>query len=196
MADAPLDDLVTSLGGVGDLVAGVRRDQWDARTPCPRWNVRELVNHMVLGHRLFTGILRGEAARTPEALDPCSEDVLGEDPASAYRGAVADLLAAFREPGVLEQVFEVPAGTVPGFVAVHLRVVEDLVHGWDLARATGQRLRVPDDLVAREVAFTRSTLDDIPPEQSPFAPPQSVPDDAPSLDKLAALSGRQAHPQH
>lgn len=187
---APLDDLAASLRAVGDLIADVPRDQWSAPTPCAAWNVRELVDHMVLGHRLFSGILRREAAVEPGALDPESADVLGGDPAGAYRAAVADLLGAFRQPGVLEQVWQVPAGAVPGSAAVHLRAVEDLVHGWDLSRATGLELRVPDELVEPEVEFARSKLADVPPDRSPFAAPESVPATAPALDRLAGVLGR------
>ncbi|MFD2466215.1 TIGR03086 family metal-binding protein [Amycolatopsis silviterrae] len=181
----PVDDLAAVLESTGELVAGVSR--WDAPTPCPEWTVRELVNHLVLGHRLFTGALRGEAGGS---LDPRAADVLGDDPVAAYREAVAGLLAAFRQPGALERVVEVPAGTVPGIVAVHLRIVEELVHGWDLARATGQEPKFEDSLVEREIAFSTAKLGDLPPERSPFAPPVPVAESAPPLDRLVALLGR------
>jgi hypothetical protein len=44
MKVAPIDDLTAALGAVGDLVADVRQDQWSASTPCPEWDVRELVS--------------------------------------------------------------------------------------------------------------------------------------------------------
>ncbi|TQM06200.1 TIGR03086 family metal-binding protein [Pseudonocardia kunmingensis] len=188
---ARLDDLAEVLGIVGELVGAVRDDRWSAPTPCPEWDVRALVDHMVLGHRLFAGILRGEAAVTAGALDPGSADALGDDPAGAYGDAARDLLAAFGRPGVLGRTFEVPVGPVPGIVAVHLRIVEELVHGWDLAQAAGGgRPRFPDDVAERAVGFTRVKLADVPPEQSPFAPPQPVSDLAPQIDRLAALLGR------
>ena len=187
---APVDDLATILGVVGDLVAAVRPDQWDAPTPCPEWHVRELVAHLVIGHDLFTGILRGEAAVGPGGLDPKNRDVLGDDPAGAYRRATAGLLAAFRRPGALERIVEVPAGAVPGIAAVHLRAVEELVHGWDLARAIGGQVRFPEGIVERELEFSRGKLAELPPDRRPFGPPQPVPDDAPPLDRLVALLGR------
>ncbi|SFQ72999.1 TIGR03086 family protein [Amycolatopsis arida] len=194
MSDAihptPIDDLTAVLAVVGDLVATVRHDQWSTSTPCPEWDVRDLVNHMVIGNRLFAAILRGEAAVAPGVLDPATRDALGDDPVTAYQGAAEDLLAAFRQPGVLDEVFQVPAGAVPGVIAAHLRAVEELVHGWDLVRATGQRLRVSDHVVERQLEFTRGTLADIPPDRAPFAPPQPVPGDASPLDRLAALLGR------
>jgi uncharacterized protein (TIGR03086 family) len=79
---------------------------------------------------------------------------------------------------------------VPGVVALHLRITDVLVHGWDLARAIGGTPAFPDDLVAQELAFSRAALDGLPPERSPFAAPQPVADDAPLIDRLAACLGR------
>lgn len=187
----PVEDLAAATRAAGDLVADVRHEQWGAPTPCPEWNVRELVNHVVSGTRLFTGILRGDAIVGPDALDPKAGDTLGDNPASAYRKAAEELLAAFRQPGVLEQFFDVPVGTVPGVVALHLRTVEELVHGWDLAQATGQQTRFGDDTVERAIEFSLGKLADVPPERSPFAPPQPVLDHAPPLDRLVAMLGRE-----
>lgn len=194
MACAPTDDLATTGRAFGDLVAAVRHDQWSAPTPCAQWDVRALVNHVVTGDDLFARILRGRTSNVSGGLDPKTEDTLGDDPSATHRRAADDLLAAFRQPDVLSQVFQVPVGTVPGIAAAHLRTVENLVHGWDLARATGQQTRFPDNTVERELEFTRGKLVDVPSDRSPFAPPQPVPDDAPPLDRLAALLGRPVHP--
>lgn len=75
-------------------------------------------------------------------------------------------------------------------VALHLRITELLVHGWDLARATDQVVTFPEDLAGQELAFTRVALADIPPGRRPFAPPEPVADDAPAIDRLAACLGR------
>ena len=91
-------------------------------------------------------------------------------------------------------MFTLPFGTVPGSVALHLRMVELLVHGWDLARATGQPPRFPDGLAEQELAFSRRALADIPAERNPFGQPQPAPADAAAIDQLAALLGRTVTP--
>lgn len=186
----PLDQLAQLLDATGELIAGVRADQWNAPTPCTDWTVRDLVNHIVGGNRLFTGILRGEINLQPGGPPRPPIDWLGDDPPAAYRTAATALLEAFGQPGVMQQTFTVPFGSVPGAVALHLRNTELLAHGWDLARATGQATRFPDEVVEQELAFSRSSLGAIPPTRSPFAAPQPVADDAPTIDRLAALLGR------
>jgi uncharacterized protein (TIGR03086 family) len=69
--------------------------------------------------------------------------------------------------------------------------VETLVHGWDLATATGQRLPGSADALAEGVLdFSRALLARLPEGRHPFAPPRPVADDAPALDRLVALLGR------
>jgi hypothetical protein len=65
-----------------------------------------------------------------------------------------------------------------------------LVHGWDLSRALRISTEFPDGLAARELDFTGSMFADIPPKRSPFGPPQPVAEDAPEIDRLAALFGQ------
>jgi len=92
---------------------------------------------------------------------------------------------------VLERVFQAPIGPAPGAVLLHLRITELLVHGWDLARATGQPAHLPDDLAEEELAFARGlSAPDVPRSGHPFGPAQGVADDAPTIDRLAAYLGR------
>ena len=189
---APTDRLARAIDATGALIDGVKSDQWSDPTPCPEWNVRALVNHLVGGNRLFVRILSGEEMPPPETLARLrGADQLGDDPASAFRESGAALLEAFSKPGVLEDVYQVPAGRVPGVAALHLRITEHLVHGWDLARATGQPARLPDDLAEEELAFARGrNAPDVPRTGQPFGPVQEVSEDAPAIDRLVAYLGR------
>jgi uncharacterized protein (TIGR03086 family) len=78
-------------------------------------------------------------------------------------------------------------------VALQLRIVEAVVHGWDLARAIGRRADFPEEIVQQALQFTRAQLGRLGSTQGgrgPFAPPEAVADDAPTSDRLAALLGR------
>ncbi|MEO8749686.1 MAG: TIGR03086 family metal-binding protein, partial [Allobranchiibius sp.] len=137
-------------------------------------------------------IIAGWMPTPGNGVDPGAPVVTGSagDALDGYRQSARTLTGAFHFPGVLNQLVTVPFGTVPGNVALHLRIIDLLVHGWDLAQATGQAVRCPDALAEQEFQFTTAMLAGLPPDQRPFAPPQPVADDAPAIDRLAACLGR------
>jgi|tagenome__1003787_1003787.scaffolds.fasta_scaffold20931626_4 uncharacterized protein (TIGR03086 family) len=185
----PAGELEEALELSGRLVAEVKPDQWELPTPCTEWNVRQLVDHLVVGQQLFARVLRGEPFEQAVAAVRAVDDPLGDDPTAAYDASARDVLAAFTAPGVLERLVRVPFGTVPGAVARHLRIVESLVHGWDLATALGLPFDPPAELVEREIAFTGPMLGQVPPERRVFAPSRPPAGGAP-IERLAALLGR------
>lgn len=193
---APLDHLARAFDATDVLIAGIRDGQWSHPTPCPDWNVRALVNHLVAGNRTFAAIVRGEPPLPLERIRQMhGVDQLGDNPAGAYRETRAGLLAAFNQPGALERVLQAPIGPVPGVVLLHLRITDLLVHGWDLARATGQPARLPDDIAEEELAFARSPrAPDVPRTGNPFGPAHAIAGDAPAIDRLAAYLGRPVDP--
>jgi uncharacterized protein (TIGR03086 family) len=181
---SPVDRLTMALPVTGRLVEAIGPGEWELPTPCPDWTVRGVVNHLVIGHRRFATALTGG---TPPTAD---DDVLGSDPAGAYWSSAEAMLAAFRADGALDRPVTIPAGTLPGFVACELRVVEALVHGWDLARATGRSLEFPSALVEESIAFSEEQVGRIPADRTPFGPPRPVAHEASPLERLAALLGR------
>ncbi len=178
------DDLVAELEAASEelarLIAAVRDDQWSFPTPCAEWNVRELVAHIIESAARFATIMR--AGEPPAPVSMASAD--------RYRASARALVAALREPGVMERVYEVPIGSVPGAVVVHLRLTEALTHGWDLAKATGQEAQFDERVAEQEVEFTEGALAMVPADRKPFSPPQPVRDSATALEHLAALLGR------
>jgi uncharacterized protein (TIGR03086 family) len=183
--DADPEQLAAAAEVTGQVIDAVGDGQRGLPTPCDGWSVRDLAEHVVAGNDIFTAALHGQ----PTASGPPAER--SGDLASQYRRSIQELLQAFRQPGTLERVVSVPFGTVPGAVALHLRITELLVHGWDLARATGQAVAFPEDAAEQELAFSRQALKDVPPGRRPFAPPEPVAGDAPAIDRLAACLGRQ-----
>jgi uncharacterized protein (TIGR03086 family) len=180
-----LMDFDRALAGADAVVAGIKPGQWDAPTPCTEMDVRAVVNHLVSGHLTFAALARSEAP--PER----GADQLGDDPLEAFRRSGREMREAFAAPGVLEMEFTAPFGTAPGSALVHVRIVELLAHGWDLARATGQDLDFPEDLAERTLAATRHQLVTRPEgPEAPFAPEVKVPEEAPAIDRLAGFLGR------
>jgi uncharacterized protein (TIGR03086 family) len=183
MTDEGLSDLHDAGTALARVVASVGEDRWTAPTPCSEWTVAELVGHVTLGNRISTALLRGEdrpgGAQLPAAELP-----------AAFDRSMADLEEAFGRPGALEQTVTLPIGDIPATAARDLRVTELLVHGWDLALATGQDLSAPERAVQRALMFSREFIHRIPPGRQPFARSQDVPQDAPALDRLVALLGR------
>lgn len=182
------DQLAEAAAATEQVLVAITAAEWELPTPCSDWTVRELVRHVVSGNQVFADALGGDSGTTPDTVAESSADA---ELVSAYRQSTAVLLDAFRRPGVLEQMVTVPFGTVPAPVALHLRITELLVHGWDLARATGQQgATFPAGLAEQELSFSRAALADMPADRRPFGPAQPVADDAPAIDRLAAQLGR------
>jgi uncharacterized protein (TIGR03086 family) len=173
--------LEAGLKVTGSILDGIAADQWDLPSPCSEWSVRQVAEHLTGGNDLFTRALGGDV---PPSFPGT------EGGAKAYHKSAERLLSAFRQPGVMEKAVQVPFGSVPGAVALGLRLTEVLVHGWDLARATGQTPRFPEDAAEQALAFTVPMLQRVPPDRQPFGPPQPVDQHAPAIDRLAARLGR------
>src|SRR5262252_2553236 len=141
-----------ALDATGRVVGAVSADRWDAATPCDGWDARALVNHLVSGNLWAAELAAGATIEgVGSRLDG---DLLGADPAAAYRDSATAAAAVFRRPGALEAPCAVSYGPVPGSVYAGHRFIDVLVHGWDLAVATGQDPALDPELMeaCREIA--------------------------------------------
>ena len=171
-----LEQLGPHLGGV---VAGIRPDQLDASTPCEDFTVRGVLEHMIGGATAFAAAYRGEEAVEPDLGDP-----LGD-----FGTVLGDLVAAVSAPGALDQTVASPFGELPGETFARFVVLDGLVHGWDMATATGQAYDPPDELVAAADAFAHQALDPLRDGQT-FADAVEPDADASPIERLAAYTGR------
>jgi uncharacterized protein (TIGR03086 family) len=179
-----LDALNRAISGTDRLIVGIDVRQWSALTPCTEWDVRALVTHVTSGMLTFAALVRGDPRPDHAA------DHLTDDPVAAYRSAATTMRAAFAAPGALDRTYPSPIGPAPGSVLVPLRITELLVHGWDLAQATGQQSDVPADLAEGELALWRAQFRHGLPAGLPFAAAQTATTQAPAIDQLAAFLGR------
>lgn len=182
---APLGQLAQAIDATRQVINAIAPGQWQDPSPCSEWTVAQVAGHLVEGNFRFA-ILADGHPRPPLAELIATDDELP----AAYGDSGVALLEAFGQPGALDRIVTVPLGQLPGIAALRMRVVEILVHGWDLAVATGQRPEFPADLAEAGLAFTLAKLSDIPAGQQPFAPAHQVAADAPAIDRLAACLGR------
>ena len=147
-----------ALDATGRIVAGIGDEQWDAPTPCEGWTVRDLANHLVSGNWWVGELVAGRTI--DEVGDRYDGDVLGDDPGAAYRASARVAAEAFRHPDAMEAPVAVSYGPVPGSVYAGHRFIDVLVHGWDLAKATGQDTTLDPDLVeaCRQVVEPQAEL--------------------------------------
>lgn len=165
------------------VVEKVDADQLGEPTPCDEWDVRALLSHLVLGNRRFAAQIEGD-----EPPDP-SRDPLGRDHVKAFRASAEICEAAFRADGALERTYQAGIGEVDGTTFAMLRVVEAVVHGWDLAKATGQDTAFDPEVAEPALRFTRGRLEGQP-RPPTFGPEQPTPPDSTPADRLAAYLGR------
>ncbi|MBV9204315.1 MAG: TIGR03086 family protein [Actinobacteria bacterium] len=134
-----------ALDATGRIVDGVPADGWHAATPCGDWDARALVNHLVSGNWWAAELAAGRTIE--EVGSRLDGDLLGDDPAAAYARSAAAAAAVFRRPGALDAPCAVSYGPVPGSVYAGHRFLDVLVHGWDLAVATGQDYTLDPKLI-------------------------------------------------
>ena len=180
-----------AIGSTAGIVTAVRLDQAGAATPCTEWDVRDLLNHMIGTLWLSEALFTDRAPRypmAPGALPPA--DLAGDDPAAAYTEASAAALTAAAADDNLTRVHPTPLGDMPGPALAGFTTLDILVHGWDLAKATGQPAELDETVAAHVMAFAEQaiTQDTRAPRIGPAVP---APAGAPLTNRLVAFLGRQ-----
>jgi uncharacterized protein (TIGR03086 family) len=149
----------------------------DGPTPCDDWDVRTLMNHMLETQHYFVNSARGENASPPSAQP--TADLIGDDPLTSFERTRADVLQTFGQEGVIEKTG----------ASLGIAFSDTLLHGWDLAQATGQDSTMPDGLAgaAYETIHGRFTEEQ---RKNVFKPEIPVAPSASPQKKLLAYTGR------
>jgi uncharacterized protein (TIGR03086 family) len=184
----PVMDLTPTTSEVARLLAGIRDDQLAGPTPCADIPVAGLLDHLVG----LTGAFRLAAEKQPVPGGPrWSAEELPADWRRLLPEQLAGLAAAWRDPAAWDGMAEVVGARMPAAAMGVVAANEVLVHGWDLAVATGQPYSCPDALVEAAYGFVASSAEEYP-EGTPglFGPPVPVAAEAPLLDRLIGKAGR------
>jgi len=170
------------------VLASVSRDQLDLPSPCASWRVGDLINHLVGNNFWFEAIARdGVAPDRPNNAAPGETD---GDYVARFREGSDRAAAAFGS--AMEKTLTLPFAQMPGSVFLVLASADQFVHGWDLARATGQATDLDPDLASQFLAYYRQSIADEfrgPDPVAPFGPLVATMSDDP-VDQLVAITGR------
>jgi len=180
-----------AIASTAAIVKSVRPDQAGAPTPCSEWNVRDLLNHVIGTLWLSEALFTDSAPRHPMAPGGLpGTDLAGDDPAASYADASAAALTAASTGDTLSRVHTTALGDMPGPALAGFTTLDIVVHGWDLARATGQRANLDDAVTGHVLAFAEQAI--TPGFRGPrIGPAVAVSPDAGLTDRLVAFMGRQ-----
>jgi uncharacterized protein (TIGR03086 family) len=177
-----LSEILPTLSSTVDRIYGM---QLEAPTPCREFTVHDVLDHMIVLGGSFAHLFRGD--EPPELQAPV---VYGWVPAKEFRQVMDDLLDAVSSPGALERMIPTPLGEMSGDDFARLVAFDGLIHGYDLATATGQPYDPPADVVAAVDEFARGAITSDMRDGDTFADPTTPPEGATRLERLVAFSGR------
>lgn len=190
-------DLEPPAGQLKTLLSGMTDDQLSARTPCEAFTVGDLLDHL-MG---LTIAFRMAAAKSAVAVGneddvPASTSGSGGVQAANVHPEwrrrlplqLDELVAAWRDPASWNGMTEVGGISLPGAMAGGFALNELVLHSWDLASATGLAFDCDPAVAEASLNFTAKVVEqgfgDV------YGPPVKVSDDAPMVDRLLALAGR------
>ncbi|SNY31065.1 TIGR03086 family metal-binding protein [Paractinoplanes atraurantiacus] len=175
------------------LLLGIDNHELLGPTPCPDWSVAALLDHLMGLSFAFTQTARkrADAPGTSEPPPEPSAQHLSRHWRSRLPVLLEDLATAWKEQTAWTGTSAAGGVTMPAAALGHVAMTELIVHGWDLARSTGQEYAADPRTLEILIEFNAQ----YPPEGTPglFGPVRPVTDDeATLLDQLLALTGRDA----
>ena len=182
--------LQRTVDGASALVGSVQPGELTRPTPCEAWDVRALLNHMVVGNQMIAGVMaRNTAGVRPHA--PAAGRRRQRPGGRVQRrghGRADGLARAGRARAHADDAVGAnAAGVVIGF---HL--LDQVAHSWDLAKALGRGGPIDADLAEAALAFARQSVrPEMRGPKSPIGKEVPCPANAPAQDRLAAFLGRQ-----
>lgn len=176
----PVDALERCYAVARPLVAAVGEGDLAKPTPCPDWDVRTLLSHLVTVTETFPIML---ADGEPD----WSRDALADrDPLDAFDEAVATNLEAWRVPGAVEK----DSSLMPGMKVFDFNLMDAVVHTWDLATALGVEVELPGDAVELLLERWEGSPADTGRQYGAFGPEVAVGESDAPLDRLLGMVGR------
>ncbi|WP_225828123.1 TIGR03086 family metal-binding protein [Streptomyces naphthomycinicus] len=175
---------------VARLAEAVTDEQLTAATPCPDHAVRHLLGHLLMLSVAFRDAARKDLGPTTDTDPGAVVPDIGPGWREELPEALEELAAAWRDPAAWTGGTRAGGVDLPGAVAGAVVADELVIHGWDLARATGQDYAPDPAALASAHGFLLAAADGPDRAEGPFGPVVPVPARASLLDRAVGLSGR------
>ncbi|MEU5535030.1 TIGR03086 family metal-binding protein [Streptomyces sp. NPDC020362] len=189
-----MTDMILDLGPqtriVARLAEAVTDDQLSAPTPCPDLAARNLLGHVLGLSVAFRDAARKDLGATTDTNPNSAVPDIGPGWREELAKALDELADAWRDPAAWTGMTRAGGVHLPGTVAGAVVADELVIHGWDLARATGQSYAPDPAALDSALVFLRAAADDPNRGSGLFGPVVPVPEGAPLLDRAVGLSGR------
>ncbi len=175
-------DLGPAAEEMSRLVSGVRDDQLDYPTPCADWAVADLLAHV---HQFATVFTDNALKEQPRPADGLVDD---------WRVAIPDqlneLASVWRDESAWQGRVSAGGVEMDAWDNAVVGIEELTVHGWDLAKATGQDLRIDDARLDQVDRFFDLFAPEAASGNGPFGPRAAAPENATRLERTIARTGR------
>lgn len=150
------------------------------RPPCEKWNVQDLLNHMLGGLEVQVSVMTDGASKAPAA---------GANTLATYEAGTAKVVEVASTPGMMEKQLQSPFGEITGAGWMMGSFMDTLIHTWDLAKATGQNTDMDPQLAEACYAAFAPQIDGFRGPET-FGPEVKVSENASIQDRLLGLMGR------
>jgi uncharacterized protein (TIGR03086 family) len=181
--------MATAAAEAARVVQNVPEGMLDAPTPCADWDLRTLLNHTIL----WTAYSAERRAYGQSVDEELMKKDFTADPGfrQAYGDQIGKAVNAWSDPAAWERELDVMGSPTPAAEVGAMLIMEMVLHGWDVAKATAQHYRC-DDAVAAELLRTVEAQGPLFRQYHGFADEVELPDVVSVFDRALALSGR--HP--
>jgi uncharacterized protein (TIGR03086 family) len=193
MTDQPTTiNLEPAAQRLADLVRGVPESALDGPTPCPEYTLGDLVDH-VGGLALAFAAAATKARSDASSQGPSGDAArLGSDWQTRVPADLARLADAWSDASAWTGMTSAGGVDLPGEIAGLVALDELVIHGWDIARATGQVYECDQPSLEAVLQFVTpfSQPGQEAQREGLFGPVVPVSENAPLLDRVIGLTGR------
>jgi uncharacterized protein (TIGR03086 family) len=180
-------EMASAAAETARVVNAVPEGTLDAPTPCPHWDLRTLLNHTIL----WTSYSAERRAHGESVAQELMDKDFAADPGfrEDYARQIDKAVNAWNDPQAWEGDRSVMGAATPAAEVGAMLIMEMALHGWDVARATGQEYRADDNLSAALLETVQAQAELFRKYQG-FADAVETKPGAPAFERALALSGR------